>query len=143
MKDNYSIQIHNLTVSLFVNNKKEGELNERNGSSNNEEISEPNEDGIKSFEFGERIDDCGDNFIKNRDRIDEANLNYDTDLNKKNKPWFLSKTISLNSAAAFTGIIGIYMTENQDYNSSAIAVAILSIINIFLRTITKDPIKFK
>ena len=59
------------------------------------------------------------------------------------KPWYKSRTLWVNVVmAASTGAVGYLMSEPA-IQDSAVAVAIVSAVNIFLRTITKDAITLK
>jgi len=57
---------------------------------------------------------------------------------KSEKPWYYSKTLISNVLAIIACVLGIIVTNNP---GAVIPAAILAIINVYLRSITKDSIK--
>jgi len=64
------------------------------------------------------------------------------------KPWYQSKTIWVNLITLLISIIGIVITSATDLGISPEVVVVLTgvivpVLNLFLRTITEQPITLK
>jgi hypothetical protein len=56
------------------------------------------------------------------------------------KPWYKSKTIISNAAAAIGCLLGIFVSDNPEA-SMYLPASIIAFINLYLRSVTKSEIK--
>jgi hypothetical protein len=148
MKDNFSININNLTIGIFVEHKNKGE-------EYGHESSDAKERGVSSG-YGDRSDktrdinnESGDrNFESGKGNV-ESNIAEPLGTETKDvstsacKPWFLSKTIASNSIAVIGLQIAFFINDNPDTFSAILPASILAVLNIFLRTLTKESLTYK
>ena len=66
--------------------------------------------------------------------------NKDSQVSQGKKPWYKSKTMLSNIAAALVCVSGMFVSDNPEH-TMYLPASILAFINIYLRSVTKTPVK--